>query len=61
MIANDKERNAYRKVAVLRARQISLFWAVGPGRSGAVFRVSYPADELVVLEEVTEAGLCYPC
>lgn len=58
--ANDKERNAYRKIAALRARQIPLFWAVGPGRSGIAFRASYPDDGRVVLEEISETELRYP-
>lgn len=57
---NDREDNAYRKVVALKARQIPLFWAVGPGRSGTAFRASYPDDGRVVLEEVSETELRYP-
>jgi len=39
-----KPRNAYKKSAALRARRASIFWAIGPGGYGKVFRVFYQHD-----------------
>ena len=57
---NRIEENAYKKVAALRSRRASIFWAVGPGGYGAVMRMAYPGDDRVMFEETTIAELQYP-
>lgn len=59
-VEGAKEVNAYNKIRGLRARRASIFWAAGPGGIGSVFQVSYSADDLVTLSEVSISALHYP-
>lgn len=55
-----KEVNANKKVQGLRSRRAPIFWAVGPGGSHFVSKVSYSDSGLVVFEEASIAELRYP-
>jgi len=57
--ANSKEKNAFKKVAGLRARRAPVFWAVGPGGGNVVFKVSYAEDGRVDFEEASLEILRY--
>lgn len=50
-------RNAYMKVAALRARHAPLFWAVGPAGLSKVFRVHYGSLDTVELIPTDEREL----
>ena len=54
MPAGGKERNAYKKLAALRARKAPIFWAVGPDRAGAVYRVAYAPEGEVTFAEAAD-------
>lgn len=57
--ANSKEKNAYKKVAGLRARRAPIFWAVGPGGTNAAFKMFYAEDGRIDFEEVPFEALRY--
>lgn len=52
-----KARNAWRKVAALRARAAPLFWAVGPDGYGRVFRVRRDDAGVVAFAAADEVAL----
>lgn len=53
-----KERNAYRKVRGIRVSWPKIFWALGPGGAGRVFRIRRDADsQLFQLEPTGEEAL----
>ncbi|WP_419827293.1 hypothetical protein [Sphingomonas sp.] len=56
---NDAEENAFNKVVGLRLRHAPIFWAVGPGGTGTVFKVSYTEDGQVNFEEAPLTVLQY--
>jgi hypothetical protein len=55
-----KERNAFKKVSALRARQAPLFWALGPNNDSRVFQVSYQGDGIIDLTSAGHAALQFP-
>lgn len=54
-----KSRNAWKKVAALRARPAPLFWAVGPAGYNSVYRVSRTDNDVVRFEPAGEDALRY--
>jgi Icc-related predicted phosphoesterase len=54
---SGKQRNAFKKVAALRARKAPVLWVLGPGAYERVFNVSYLADLRVVLNDATRGDL----
>lgn len=58
--SGGKEENAYKKILWLRARRAPIFWALGPDRSGTVFKVSYADDGRIMFEEAPLSTLRYP-
>jgi hypothetical protein len=48
--ASGRGRNAYRKVAGLRARKAPVFWAIGPAGYSKVFRIVYQVSGELTLE-----------
>jgi len=46
-----KERNAYKKIAALRARKAPIFWLVGPDGYSCVLKVTYSEDGSVHFEQ----------
>lgn len=56
---SGKSRNAYKKVAGLRARRAPIFWAIGPGGYTAVFRVEYGAEGEISLHPANENALAF--
>lgn len=55
-----KARNAYKKIAALRARQPPLFWALGPNGLSRAFEAKYGANESVELVPVANHALSFP-
>ncbi len=55
----QKEKNAYQKVAGLRARRAPLFWAVGPENYNYPYRVLYEGDGHIMFKSVSEEELCF--
>lgn len=58
--SSGQQRNAYKKVCALRARNAPIFWAVGPEMFSRVFRVAYRADGIVDLAPVDDSALQFP-
>lgn len=57
---NSAERNAYRKVQGIRRAWPKLFWALGPGGKGLVFRIHRENDsEHFRLDSTSEESLRY--
>lgn len=48
-----KERNAYKKIAALRARKAPVFWLVGPDGYNRIQKVSYSEDKVISFEAGT--------
>ncbi|OLF71073.1 hypothetical protein AWH62_13525 [Maricaulis sp. W15] len=57
--SGDKTRNAYKKLAGLKARRAAVFWALGPEGYSLVFRVNYFDDGRVEFEPVGQDALEY--
>jgi len=53
--ASGKARNAYKKVAGLRARRAPVFWAVGPDGLSKVYLAEYRDDDVIQLVEQANA------
>lgn len=58
--SSGKLRNAYKKVAALRARKAPIFWAIGPEMFSKVFRVTYHVGGIVDLAPVDDRVLRFP-
>jgi hypothetical protein len=54
-----KEKNAFRKLQALRSRRPPLFWAVGPGGSNYVFKMTYAGDGMISFQKTTIQELSY--
>lgn len=54
-----KRRNAFKKVASLRAHPTELLWVVGPARYEYVFSLQYDNDGLVAFHPVTTDSLAF--
>jgi hypothetical protein len=53
----QSEKNAFRKLKRLRDRKIPVFWALGPGGAGDVFRMVYGKGGLVTFNPASEDAL----
>jgi hypothetical protein len=51
------EKNAFRKLEALRDRKVPIFWALGPGGAGDVFRMVYGEGGLVTFNPASEHDL----
>lgn len=58
--ASGKVRNAYKKVAGLRARHAPRFWALGPDGYSRTFEVAYDPNQVVHLAPIGNDGLKFP-
>jgi hypothetical protein len=56
----DKTRNAFKKLAGLKARRAAVFWALGPEGYSLVFQVRHVDDGRVEFERIGQDGLDYP-
>ncbi|MGH6881073.1 MAG: hypothetical protein ACREFM_09145 [Hypericibacter sp.] len=57
---SSKEKNAFRKLKGLQARQAPIFWAVGPNGANKVFRATYTDRGAVSLISASDDALAYP-
>jgi hypothetical protein len=57
--ASGKARNAFKKVAALRARRCPIFWALGPDGLSEVRQVEYDADDTLRLVAGGESDLTF--
>lgn len=55
-----KARNAYKKVAALRARNAPIFWALGPDRFSKVYCMKYHANASFDMILTDNAALKFP-
>ena len=56
---SPKEKNAFRKLKGLQARQASVFWAAGPNGVSKVFRMTYADKGKVFFKTASEDALTY--
>jgi hypothetical protein len=54
---SELEKNAFRKLKALRDRKVPVFWALGPGGTGHVFRMVYGEVGLVTFNAASEHDL----
>lgn len=52
--------NAFPKLKRLRDRKVLVFWALGPGGAGCVFRMVYGKGGLVSFNPASEDALRFP-
>jgi hypothetical protein len=57
---SGKARNAYKKVAGLRARRAPMFWAIGPDGLSKAYRVRYHQRDVVELVPADDRALRFP-
>lgn len=56
---SGKLRNAFKKVAALRARRAPIFWAIGPGGYTSVFQIQYSPTGQLTFQAASEQALAF--
>ena len=56
-IKDKAKRNAHRKYSALQARKPAIFWLVGPSPHNEVYRLSYPSEGIIEMQQTDSSGL----